>query len=284
MNRRIATAALAFATLTSTFGLSSGALADDTTPLPVAEPVVLTQTSPEANAEALVVKTTVDPTARLADLKAKGAAAIAKRQATLADLSRKIAGQAKDCGSNIVMTTEIANTSTGLSGVGTTLAAATDLKVARDLYRSIFIDYRVYMVVAPKAGKVIRCDTQLLRNDALTAEGAKLQLAIDEAKAKGVDTTSAQSAKDAAMAQLAGINPTAALPLVMGLVPDKGDKAVAASNTAALRSADAVLDGTYASQKSVNTQFGVARKALNAANAATRAAKQTARTTRVKTK
>jgi hypothetical protein len=284
MNRRIATAALTFATLTSTFGLSSRAFADDAQPLPVAEPVVLTQTSPEANAEALIVKTTVDPTTRLIDLKTKGAAAIAKRQATLAELSGKIAVQAKDCGSNAAMTTEITNTSTGLTGVGTTLAAATDVKAARDLYRSIFIDFRVYMVVAPKAGKVIRCDTQLLRNDALTAEGAKLQLSIDEAKAKGVDTTAAQSAKDAAMTQLSGINPAAALPLVMGLVPDKGDKAVAASNTAALRSSDAVLDGTYGAQKSVNAQFGVARKALNAANAAARSAAQAARTTRVKTK
>ena len=79
MNRRIATAALAVAALTSTFGLSSRASADDTAPLPVAEPVVLTQNSPEANAEALIVKTTVDPTTRLTDLKAKAAAAIVKR-------------------------------------------------------------------------------------------------------------------------------------------------------------------------------------------------------------
>ena len=284
MNRRIATATLAFATLTATLGLSPRAFADDAQPLPVAEPVVLTQTSPEAKAEALVVKTSVDPATRLADVKAKGAAAIAKRQATLAELSGKIAGQAKDCGSNAAMTTEITNTSTGLTTVGASLAAATDLKVAKDLYRSIFIDYRVYMVVAPKAGKVIRCDAQLLRSDALNAEGAKLQVSIDEAKAKGVDTTAAQAAKDAAMAQLAGINPAAALPPIMGLVPDKGDKAVAASNTAALRGADAVLDGTYAAQKSVNAQFATARKSLNSSSAATRAANKTARSSARTTK
>ena len=284
MNRRIATATLAFATLTSTIGLSSRASADDALPLPVAEPVVLTQTSPDANAEALVIKTTVDPATRLVDLKAKGAAAIVKRQTTLAELSGKIAGQAKDCGSNAAMTAEITATATGLTGVGTSLAAATDLKVAKDLYRSIFIDYRVYLVVAPKAGKVIRCDVQLLRNDALTAEGAKLQLSIDEAKAKGVDTAAAQGAKDAAMAQLAGINPVAALPGVLNLVPDRGDKAVAASNTAALRASDAVLDGTYNAQRSVNTQFGVARKALNASSTAARAANHASRTTKVKSK
>ena len=143
--------------------------------------------------------------------------------------------------------------------------------------RSIFINYRVYMLVAPKAGKVIRCDVQVLRNEALTVEGAKLQVSIDEAKAKGVDTTAAQAAKDAAMAQLAGINPSVALPPIMGLVPDKGDKAVAASNTAALSSADAVLDGTYGAQKSVNAQFVAARKALRSSASATREVKKTPR-------
>ena len=96
MNRRFAAATLAVVTLTSIFGISSVSFADDAQPLPVAEPVVPTQTSPEAVSEALIVKTTVDPATRLIDVKANGAAAIAKRQTTLAELSGKIAGQAKD--------------------------------------------------------------------------------------------------------------------------------------------------------------------------------------------
>ena len=277
LNRRFAAAALAVVTLTSTFGISSASFADDAQPLPVAEPVVPTQTSPEAVSEALVVKTTVDPATRLIDVKAKGAAAIATRQTTLAELSGRIAGQTNDCGSNVAMSTEIAKTASGLTTVGASLAAATDLKLAKDLYRSIFINYRVYMLVAPKAGKVIRCDVQVLRNGALTAEGAKLQASIDEVTARGVDTTAAQTAKDAAMAQLAGINPGVALPPIMGLVPDRGDRAGAASNTAALRAADVVLDGTYGAQKSVNAQFAAARKALRSSASTTREAKRTAR-------
>ena len=276
MNRRFAAAALTIAMIAGAFGSAPRASADDSSPLPVAEPVVPSQNSPDATSESLVTKSSVDPTVRLADVKAKGAAAIAKRQTTLAEVAGRLGSQTKDCGSNAAMAAELTASATSLTSVGASLSAATDLKAAKTLYRSIFIDHRVYLVVAPKAGKVIRCDNQLLRNEALATEGAKLQVSIDEAKAKGVDTTAAQALKDAAMAQLAGINPAAALPGVIGLVPDKGDKTIQASNAAALRSSDAVLDGTYGAQKAVNAQFAAARKALANAASITRTSKKAA--------
>lgn len=287
MNRRLATAAVVFAAVTtSSFGLSPRAFADDSNPIPVAEPVVPSQNSADAAAEGAVTKTSADPTVRLADFKAKGILAIAKRQATIAELTAKISSQGKDCGSNAAMVSEMAASGASLNTVGASLAATTDVKVAKDLYRSIFLNHRIYLLIAPKAGKVIRCDVQLHRNDALAVEGAKLQTSIDEAKAKGVDTSAAQAIKDAAMAHLAGINPTVALPGIMGLVPDKGDKVIQASNSVALRGADAALDGTFGAQKSVNAEFAAARKALGAAAAITRDSKKAAaaetRTTRKK--
>jgi hypothetical protein len=59
----------------------------------------------------------------------------------------------------------------------------------------------------------------------------------------------------------------------MGLVPDKGDKAVQAANAAALKASDTALDGTYASQKSVNSQYNNVRILLLSANKNAKAAK-----------
>lgn len=256
--------------VTALNGLGTAAYAQSDTTVLAPEPVVPTQNDPAAKAEGAVSKSTVDPATRLAEIKAKGATKISERQTTLTSMQGRLAQQTKDCGSNAAMSAEIASTSASLATVGTSLAAATDVNAAKVLYKSIFIDHRVYLLVAPKAGKVIRCDSQLARTDALTAEAAKLQTAIDEAKAKGVDTAAAQAAKDAATALLATINPAPALGGIMGLVPDKGDKAVQASNTAALNAADAALDASSAQQRSVNQQLDAARKLLRESSSTTR--------------
>jgi hypothetical protein len=274
---RLTRLSLASAIGLGTIAFAVPAFAEDATPLPVAEPIVASQNGPEAVAEGAISKLTVDPATRLADIQAKGAAAIAKRQTTLSELTAKLAAQTTDCGSNGAMTAEVAATSAGLATVGANLQTVTDLTAAKTLYRSIFTDYRVYLLVSPKAGKVIRCDAQIARNAALTADAAKLQAAIDEAKAKGVDTTAAQAAKDAAVAQLAGIVPANALNGVMGLVPDKGDKAVQAANTAALNASDKILDANFASQKSVHQQLISARKLLSGTAQAARAVAKTER-------
>jgi hypothetical protein len=280
MTRRLpSTALFSLVFAAGALGFAAPSQAQEATdmPLPVAEPAVPSQNDPSAKTESAVSKSTTDPAARLSEIKAKGASAIAARQTTLTSVSTKLSQATTDCGSNAQMTAELSATSAGLNTVGSTLASSTELTVAKNLHRSIFIDYRVYLVVAPKAGKVIRCNTQLVRNAALAAEGAKLQASIDAAAAKGANVASAQSAKDAAMASLTLINPAPALSSVMGLVPDKGDKAVQAANAAALQQSDSLLDATYAQQKTVNQQFNSARKLLAEANKGDRAADKAAK-------
>ncbi len=250
-------------------GSAPAAFADstgDTAPLPVSEPIVPSQNSAEATSEADAAKRPAP--ANLNDLKSKGAAEIAKRQKTLNDIAGKLAAQTTDCGSNAAMSTQVASTSTSLASVGVNLAAATDPVAARTLYKSIFIDHRVYILVAPKAGKVLRCDAVLARTVALTTNGATLQAKIDAAKASGVDTTAAQASKDLGSALLLTVNPTGALTPIIGLVPDRGVEAVRLSNSAALKAADTALDGSLATQKQVHAQFEAARKLLKPAVAA----------------
>ncbi len=256
-------ASLATVALLSGITISGASLAhaDDNvaTPLPVSEPNVLTQTSPEAQTEAALT-TTASKT--LADYQRDGADAIAKRQTTLATLAADITKQTKDCGSNGAMQAEIARTSASLNTIAVALAATPDLNAAKVFFRQIFVDHRVYLVVAPKAGKIVRCATILVRNDALAAEAAKLQVLLDAAKARGIDTTVAQTAKNAALTQLASINPIPAIAGVLNLVPDRGDNAIQAANATAFKSSDTQLDAIVEVQKSVNRQLDITRKAL----------------------
>jgi hypothetical protein len=248
-------------------GAAPAAIADSggssSTPIPVSEPVVQSQNSPEAQSEAAISKA-VAPS-NLNDLKAKGAAEIAKRQRTLNDLAAKLGAQTTDCGSNAAMTNEVRNSSVSLATVGVNLAGSADPVAARALYRSIFNDHRIYILVAPKAGKVLRCNAILARSAALTNEAAALQVKLDAAKAGGADTTAAQATKNAGLTLLGTVNVTAVLAPIMGLVPDKGVDSVQASNTAALKAADVALDAAYAIQKQVHSQFEAARKLLRPA-------------------
>jgi hypothetical protein len=261
---------LASAVAVTSMGFATPAFADDdaskSTLVLVGEPAVASQKGPEAVAEGLLNRSSVDLETQLTAVKAKGVAALAQRQKTLADLVGKLAAQTKDCGSNGAMSAQIGAANTGLAGVGAALAASTDINAAKTLYRTIFTDFRIYLLVAPQTGKVIRCDVFLARNEALTAEAAKLQLAIDAAKLRGANTAAAQAAKDAAVAQLGTILPANSIVGVTALIADKGDSAVQASNTAALDKSDAALDASAAAQRSVNAQFDAARKLLSQAN------------------
>jgi hypothetical protein len=263
MNRIAKGFATTVAGLALVCSLAPQAHADDaSSPLPVSEPVAVI-TIADTIAEA--TKSTTALTT-LQQVQAAGSVAIGKRQATLADLTAKLSKQTKDCGTNAATQAELARTISGLSITGSSLAVAPDIASAKLLYTQIFEQYRVYLLVVPKVMSVLRCDTQLQRNDALSAEAAKLQTQIDALKLKGVDVSVIQTAKNNALNALAASNPVAALGAIASLVPDKGDAALQASNTAALKNADALLDANLALQKNVNAQLDAARRAWKTLN------------------
>lgn len=221
------------------------------------EPVVPTQTDGAAIAESQALSAP----GRLVDVKNRAVSEIAQRQRTLADLTAKVSVSKRDCGTNGVMLAEIAATASGLTALGQTIAAETDLTRARAEFQQIYTSFRVYLLVAPKAGKVVRCDAQLVRIDELRSDAAKVQAAIDAAKAAGVDTAAAQLALHQAVASLGAINPAVALAGITGLVPDRGVDAVRNVNSAALKAADVALDATNRALRSVQDQLAAARKA-----------------------
>ena len=221
------------------------------------EPAVPTQTDAAAVAESQASSAP----GRLTDVKNKSTSEIAQRQLTLADLTAKVSSSKRDCGTNGVMLAEIGATASGLTALGQTIAAETDLTRARAEFQQIYTSFRVYLLVAPKAGKVVRCDAQLVRIDEIRTDAAKVQAAIDAARAGGVDTAAAQLALNQALASLGAINPAVALAGITGLIPDRGVEAVRNGNAAALKAADVALDATNRALRSVQDQLAAARKA-----------------------
>jgi hypothetical protein len=273
--RRNTTAALAAFSLIGSFALSAvPAHADDVVATVVVADVVLTPApvvDSQLSAAAVAEKGTVDPTASLASVKARAAEAIAKRQRDIAERQAKLASQTTDCGYNAARAAEMTATSGGLAALGTTIAASTDLAATKALNKTIYTDYRVYLVVFPKLGKVLRCDNQLKRIADLGTAGVKVQAAIDAAKAQGANTAGAQAQKDAALGLISGVNPKAAIDACMGLVPDRGDKALQANNAAALGACDGALDANAKTLKSAGERLHEAWKSLKGAKADDRA-------------
>ena len=263
--RRTAAALLGIGMVGSVVAMGAApANADSVATVPTV--VLPTQNAPEAMAERAIPPVELE----LVVIRSKGAAEIAKRQGSLTSTQAKLASQKADCGFNAARAGEMTATSVGLTALGNQLAATTDLPTAQTLYRKIYTDFRVYLVVLPKAGKAMRCDNALESIAKFNESALKVQAEIDAAKAKGADTTAAQALKDAAVASVTVPNPAAAITPCMGLLPDMGNTTVQAANAAALQSCDASLDSVFASLKSARAKLEQARAALKSARATDR--------------
>ena len=252
------------ATTTATLFVAVGALAvglatparAQTVSIIFVEPVVPTQNDVAAVAENQVATTP----ARLADVKANAATEIAKRQRTLSELTGRVSVSTRDCGSNTAMLGEISSTASRLTALGQTIAAEADLTRARAEFQEIYTSFRVYLLVAPKAGKVVRCDAQLVRMDELRAKAAQIQATLNATRASGADVAAPQLALTQALASLGALNPAVAMSGIIGLVPDRGVDSVRAANSAALKASDGILDATNKALRDVNEQLDRVRK------------------------
>ena len=257
--RRLPLAAFAAATLFTSVAFSAPAFAQGTITIevPPAIPPILPDATLAVTARLEGAPTLAPPT--LADIKTRAVNEIAKRQATLLDLTAKLAAAKSDCGQNGAVSANVSATQAGLTTLGATIAADTDLAKAKIDFRAIFGSYRVYLLVTPRAHIALNCDNHMFYGVNLKASAARLAAAIVVAQAKGIDTTlaSANLAQAQAAIDPAVARDVAALNSVMGLVPDLGNAAVLAANTAVLRAArneeqaaDSALDGARALLKS----------------------------------
>ena len=238
--------------------------------------------APDARIESLATF----PPPTLAELKAKAANEIAKRQVTLSGLAAKLSLVKSDCGQNAAVSQNISATQSGLTTLGATIASDTDLAKAKVDYRSIFGSYRVYALVAPRTHITLNCDNHQTYANNLKASAARLAAAITVAQSKGIDTTvaSADLAQATAALDPAVARDVAAVNSVVGLIPDQGDRNLLAANTVALQSAhnqevagDSALDGARLLLKAGWESLRGNRSAVAAANRAARDANKAAR-------
>jgi hypothetical protein len=150
-------------------------------------------------------------TTTAATVKARAHAAIERRLATLADLRSRVTGQARlTSGDRGQLLTQIDADSRGLTALDAKIQADTDRATLRTDVEAIVVDYRVYLLTVPKVHEVIAADTELAAVTRLDAIAARLQAAIDAARAHGHDTTRAQADLDAMKAKVAAADGAAA--------------------------------------------------------------------------
>ncbi|HSX08462.1 MAG TPA: hypothetical protein VLG11_06240 [Candidatus Saccharimonadales bacterium] len=134
---------------------------------------------------------------RVQTIIAKGNQEITRRLTVLGTLSSKVAGAAKLTASDkAALTTEVANATAGLTQLKTKLDADTTIAAARADAQSIFDEYRVYALVAPKIALIRTADDQQSVDAKLTTLAGKLQTRLDSAKSAGKDVAALQAKLD----------------------------------------------------------------------------------------
>jgi hypothetical protein len=91
---------------------------------------------------------------------------------------------------------QLSSAQSGLSALKTKIEGDTDATTLHADCRSIVDDYRIYVLVSPKVREVLVSDLETDVAARLTTIAARIQTAIDNAKAKGKDTTTAQDDLD----------------------------------------------------------------------------------------
>ena len=193
---------------------------------------------------------------RLPELKSKAAAAISLRQSRLAELSRRSAKDG-DC-SRPVLADLLTADANALNAFGTQLAAETDVKRAKDTYRRIYSDLRIYGLEGPRVALSGACAIVVARTVLLQGRIAMLTanppLGADQA------VVAATLVDLPARVQATADKARLAVQQVTILESDKGDKAVAAANVVALKDAQDSLKATEVELTAVDSNLDGLRK------------------------
>jgi hypothetical protein len=131
---------------------------------------------------------------RVQNIITKGNAEIARRLTTLDTLNAKInAATHLSASDKSTLTSEVSSTTSGLTALKSTLDADTTITAAHTDAESIYTEYRVYALVAPKVGLVKVADDQQVVQGKLTTLSGKLQTRITAEQQAGKNVASLQS-------------------------------------------------------------------------------------------
>jgi hypothetical protein len=132
--------------------------------------------------------------ADLQEIISKGNQEIERRLTTLSTLTSKINAATKLTPSNkTTLSNEVSSTTTGLTSLKTQLDADTTVSSAYANAVSIYTEYRVYAIVAPKVGLIKVADDQQVVQSKLSTLAQKLQTRITTEQKAGKDVSSLQT-------------------------------------------------------------------------------------------
>lgn len=131
---------------------------------------------------------------------------------------------------------EVQTNVAGLNALQTTIDADTDATKARADAQTIFTTFRIYALVVPRGWILASADRVLTVSNLMTTLGTKIQARITADEAAGKNVTSLVATLADMNAKIADANSqaTASQTGVTALLPDQGNKTVAASNKSAL--------------------------------------------------
>lgn len=168
-----------------------------TTIAALATAIVLVPTAALAQTDATRTRPTRDPAAaqsRVDDVKARCLKQIDRRQTALsAAKSRVDSAKAITDAHQSALDANIESTASGLSSLADTIQGDTTMEQLRADCQKIVQDYRVFVLVIPRARLVRASDSEMAATVRLNGVVTRLQSAIDKAKSDGKDTTKAES-------------------------------------------------------------------------------------------
>jgi hypothetical protein len=144
-------------------------------------------------------------------LRALGDCEIDRRLDTITKLQVRVANaDSLTAADRAALQSQLAADTSGLTALRAQIDGESNVDALRADFKKIATDFRVYLLMAPKAGEVISADNQLAAVGRLGTQITKLQARIDAAKAAGKDVTGAQAALDAMNAKVAQVSPLVA--------------------------------------------------------------------------
>jgi hypothetical protein len=172
--------------------------AEDTSPAII--PSVLPELSVPAPASE-VVPASIDREMRIEKVRKTALAEINRRLANLEKVRAKINGSAVAADRKTELLALIEQAKTGLADLSSQLTAATDLLLARELSKKIYVDYRIYAVLLPKINTLYALAMQSNHLSNLRTKYFPLvQARIDTLRAKGKDVTTWEGSLASAVA------------------------------------------------------------------------------------
>jgi hypothetical protein len=153
---------------------------------------------------------------------------------------------------------------TKLNALASKIASDTDVAEAREDRKSIFSQYRIYMLFIPQTRIILAADRVTEVAELLEQVQIPLTSRVAQLKAEGKDTKALDDALTGAAAKLtdAKTQATNAIKTVEGLTPDQGDDVAKMANKTALESARSMIKTAITDLTSARKDFQTVRRGL----------------------